>query len=81
MDPVAAFAGAGSEMATAFATPGALDRTVTHPAMETQGSQLLGFRIGEYGLHGLHLARAIGPDDTIDADVAQALWDLSGRRP
>lgn len=76
VDPVAAFAGASSEMATAFATPGALDRTVAHPAMEMPGSQLLGFRIGEYGLHGWDLARSIGADDTIDLDVAQALWDL-----
>jgi uncharacterized protein (TIGR03086 family) len=75
-DPVSAFAECSREMAAAFAEPGALDRTVAHPAMEMPGSQLLGFRIGEYGLHGWDLARAIGADDTIDPDVAQALWEL-----
>lgn len=76
VDPVAAFAEASHAMASAFAEPGALDRTVAHPAMEMPGSQLLGFRIGEYGLHGWDLARAIGADDTIDPDVVQALAEL-----
>ena len=62
--------------AAAFAEPGALDRIVAHPAMEMPGSQLLGFRIGEYGLHGWDLARAIGADDAIDPVVVQALWEL-----
>jgi uncharacterized protein (TIGR03086 family) len=75
-DPVAAFAGCSREMAAAFAASGALERTVAHPAMEMPGSQLLGFRIGEYGLHGWDLARAIGADDAIDPAVVQALWDL-----
>jgi uncharacterized protein (TIGR03086 family) len=76
VDPVAAFAEASRGMAAAFAEPGALARTVAHPAMEMPGSQLLGFRIGEYGLHGWDLARAIGADDAIDPDVLEALWGL-----
>jgi uncharacterized protein (TIGR03086 family) len=76
VDPVAAFAECSDEMAAAFAEPGALDRIVAHPAMEMPGSQLLGFRIGEYGLHGWDLARAIGADDAIDPVVVQALWEL-----
>lgn len=76
VDPVAAFAEASREMAGAFAEPGALDRTVAHPAMEMPGSQLLGFRIGEYGLHGWDLACAIGANDAIDPAVLKALWGL-----
>lgn len=75
-DPVASFAAASSDMLAAFAEPGALERTVAHPAMEMPGGQLLGFRIGEYGLHGWDLARAIGADDAIDPDVLEALWSL-----
>ena len=75
-DPVAAFTGASRDMASAFAEPGALDRTVAHPAMAMPGSQLLGFRTAEYGLHGWDLARAIGADDAIDPDVLEALWAL-----
>ena len=76
VDVVAAFAEASQAMAAAFAADGALDRTVAHPAMDMPGSQLLGFRTTEYGLHGWDLARAIGADDAIDPDVLQALWDL-----
>ncbi len=76
VDLVSAFAEASQAMAAAFAAEGALDRTVAHPAMDMPGSQLLGFRIGEYGLHGWDLARAVGVDDTIDPDVLQALWDV-----
>jgi len=75
-DPVGAFAEASRDMASAFAAPGALDRIVAHPAFDMPGSQLLGFRIGEYGLHGWDLARAIGADDTIDPDVLQADWEV-----
>jgi uncharacterized protein (TIGR03086 family) len=76
IDPVAAFAEASSDMLSAFAVPGALEMTVAHPAMEMPGSQLLGFRLGEYGLHGWDLARAIGAVDAIDPDVLAALWGL-----
>ncbi len=76
-DPVAAFAASRRAMAAAFAEPGALDRIVAHPALDMPGSQLLGFRLGEYALHGWDLARAIGVDDAIDPDVVQALWDFT----
>ena len=75
-DRVIAFEDSRAEMAAAFAAEGAMDRIVAHPAMEMPGSQLLGFRIGEYALHGWDLARAIGADDTIDPDVVEALWGI-----
>ena len=75
-DRVAAFEESRAEMAAAFAAEGAMDRIVAHPAMDMPGSQLLGFRIGEYGLHGWDLARAIGADDTIAPDVVEALWEI-----
>ena len=40
------------------------------------GAQLLGFRTGEYGLHGWDLARAIGADDAIDQSVLESLWAM-----
>jgi uncharacterized protein (TIGR03086 family) len=75
-DRVVAFEASRREMAAAFAAPGALERTVQHPAMEIPGSQLLGFRLSEYALHGWDLARAVGADDTIDPGVVTALWDF-----
>jgi uncharacterized protein (TIGR03086 family) len=75
-DLLAAFEQSSREMAAAFAEPGALGRTVAHPAMPMPGSQLLGFRTTEYALHGWDLARAIGVDDAIDPAVLAALWEI-----
>jgi len=76
VDRVVAFDESRREMAAAFAEDGAMDRIVAHPASEMPGSMLLGFRIGEYALHGWDLARAIGADDTIDPDVVEALAEI-----
>jgi len=62
------------EQAAAFAEPGAMERTVAHPALDMPASMLLGFRLTEYGLHGWDLARAIGADESIDPVVLEALW-------
>lgn len=75
-DLLAAFEASRQEQADAFAEPGALDRVVAHPAADLPAPVLLGFRITEYGLHGWDLARAIGADETIDPDVAAALWEI-----
>ena len=76
VDPVAEFERGRREQADAFGEPGALGRTVAHPAMDMPGSQLLGFRTAEYALHGWDLACALGADDRIDPAVVQSLWDL-----
>ena len=75
-DIAAAFDATNQEMLAAFAEPQALERIVAHPAMDMLGAQLLGFRTGEYGLHGWDLARAIGADDTIDPAVLESLWAM-----
>ncbi len=75
-DIVAAFAVTNQDVLTAFAQPGALERVVAHPAIDMLGAQLLGFRTGEYGLHGWDLARAIGADDAIDQSVLESLWAM-----
>lgn len=76
VDVVAAFDESRQELAEAFAAPGAMERTVAHPAMDMPADQLLGFRLTEYGLHGWDLARAIGVDDAIDHDVLTSLLAL-----
>jgi uncharacterized protein (TIGR03086 family) len=76
VDVVAAFEESRRELADAFASPGALDQIVAHPAMDMPAQQLLGFRITEYGLHGWDLARAIGADDDIEPEVLTALLAL-----
>jgi uncharacterized protein (TIGR03086 family) len=74
-DAVAVFDTNADEIAAAFAEPGALQRSCAHPSgMTIPGAQLLGFRIGDYALHGWDLARAIGADETLDLNVVQAIW-------
>lgn len=75
-DLLVAFEESRREQADAFAAPGALDQIVAHPAADLPATVLLGFRTTEYGLHGWDLARAIGADDSLDPDVAAALWDI-----
>ena len=75
-DAVAAFDAEADEVAAAFAEPGAFDYNFVHPSgMEITGERLLGFRIGDYALHGWDLARAIGADENLDDDLVQVLWN------
>ncbi|MEO8694373.1 MAG: TIGR03086 family metal-binding protein [Acidimicrobiales bacterium] len=82
-DAVAAFDAEADEIAAAFAEPGAFERTIAHPAgMDMSCPQLLGFRIGDYALHGWDLARAIGADEMLDDALVQELWkSISPMRP
>ena len=74
-DAVVAFDQAADDVAAAFAEPGAFDRDIPHPAMDMTGARLLGFRIGDYALHGWDLARAIDADDTLDGGLVQHIWN------
>mgnify|MGYP001162074968 CR=1 FL=1 len=74
-DPMAAFEASAATETAAFAEPGALERTVHHPgAGDIPGAMLLGFRVGDNVLHAWDLARAVGLDETLDADVVAATW-------
>ena len=42
--------------------------------MDMPGAQLLGFRIGGLTLHAWDLARAVGGEETLDADLVEAVW-------
>lgn len=73
-NPSAAFAAAALAERAAFQEPGALERIVHHPAMDMPGAQLLGFRIGGLTLHAWDLTRAVGGDETLDADLVEVVW-------
>jgi len=67
-------------LVAAFSAPGALDGTVRHPVGEIPVRRLAGMRVTEWLIHGWDLARAIGADESIDSDVAEALYaELSQR--
>jgi uncharacterized protein (TIGR03086 family) len=73
-DPVQAFRRGSDEQIAAFERPGALQRTCETPVGDLSGAQLLGFRIGDLTIHAWDLARAIGGDEELDADVVREVW-------
>lgn len=74
-DLVAQFRRSADDLAAAFAEPGALERSVAHPAMDMPATQLLGFRIGDNLVHAWDLARAIGADETLDDALVEMVWE------
>ncbi|GAC1378881.1 MAG: hypothetical protein NVS3B21_22940 [Acidimicrobiales bacterium] len=81
-DPLRSFASAVAEMNDAFSAPGAFDRTVHHPVADMPGRVLAGWRCGDSTVHGWDLARAIGADDALDAELVEWLWEpLSAQGP
>jgi uncharacterized protein (TIGR03086 family) len=58
-----------------FAAFGAFDRIVTHPVMgDIPCSQFLGMRVGDALLHAWDLARAIGADEQLPAELVAEVW-------
>ncbi|MCP3938742.1 MAG: hypothetical protein GY708_25625 [Actinomycetia bacterium] len=74
-DPVASFVDLADQMVAGFSGPGGLDGMVEHPGGDFPRSMFCGFRVADGACHGWDLARAIGADDTLDADMLQFLWD------
>lgn len=74
-DPVATFDASAQVQLDAFREDGALERTCAHPAGDFSGAQVLGFRVGDLTTHAWDLARAIGADEALDADLVQVVWD------
>jgi len=74
-DAADAFERSAAEARGAFTAPGALERTVHHPAGDVSGAALLGFRIGDLTLHAWDLARALGTDESLDPDLARYVLD------
>lgn len=72
-DPVAAWAAAVGPSVSAFAEPGALDRTVHLSYGDETCSEYLLQMLTDAAVHGWDLARAIGADPAIDTDIAEHL--------
>jgi uncharacterized protein (TIGR03086 family) len=68
-EPAAAFEASARDCARAFAEPGALDRSLDHPSGRLTGRQALAVRGTDTVIHTWDLARAIGADDALDADL------------
>lgn len=74
-DPQPAIATALALAETALIHPDVDDRICQHPAGNMPGSQVRSFRISDLLVHQWDLARAIGADEALDADVVQLVWD------
>lgn len=73
-DPVGGFERKAREVANAFREPGALSRTVRHPAGDRSGQELLEMRVTEFAVHAWDLSRAIGADEQLDPVLVDAMW-------
>lgn len=71
--PADDFATSSRALLEVFAEPGALQRIVHHPIGDIPGLQLLGMRVTDWTIHGWDLARAIGTDESMDGELAEAL--------
>jgi uncharacterized protein (TIGR03086 family) len=74
-DPVGSIDAALAAQLEAFAQPDVADHVFQHPAGDMPGAQVLRFRVGDLLVHQWDLARAIGADETLDADLVQEVWD------
>jgi len=69
------FATLAGQMRDGFAAPAGLEGTVDHPMGEIPRTMFIGFRILDDTAHGWDLARAIGADEEMNADLISFLWN------
>jgi uncharacterized protein (TIGR03086 family) len=68
-DPVGAYRLSALGCAEAFASPGALGQVLDHPLGQMTGQQALAVRTTDSAVHTWDLARAVGADDRLDAEL------------
>lgn len=64
-----------ADQLAAFSEDGALGRTAHHVMGDIPTSMLLGFRVGDHTVHAWDLARAIGVDETLDAELVSLNYE------
>jgi len=79
-DPVATLISAVRSVRAAFAEPGALGRTVSHPVGDIAGSQLLGMLVMDSVIHAWDLATAIGVDAGLDEQLVDQAYGFLAPR-
>lgn len=73
-DPKAAFRQATDDQAAAFEAPGAAEALCHHPLRDMPGSEFIWLRVRDTTAHAWDLARALGLDETLNADLVGAIW-------
>lgn len=74
-DPVAAIETALAGQLQAFSDDDVATSVLHHPAGDMPGAQVLRFRVADLLVHRWDLARAIGVDETLDADLVHEVWE------
>ncbi|MFI5608906.1 TIGR03086 family metal-binding protein [Amycolatopsis sp. NPDC051903] len=74
-DAVSAFAASVRSAMAAFESPGALDRVVDYPLGRIRGAQALAVRTADVVIHTWDLARAVGGDEVLDAELVGWIGD------
>ncbi len=75
-DAVGAYEWSAAASRAAFARPGALERTVTIGSLgEIAAPRFLELRTADLGIHAWDLARAIGVDEWLDPELADAVLE------
>ena len=75
-DPVATWDEAASAVVATVDAPGAMAGTIRFTRRETTGAGYTTEVFCDLAIHGWDLARAIGADETIDADIVQIVDDI-----
>jgi uncharacterized protein (TIGR03086 family) len=68
-DPLGAYTASVQACADAFAEPGAFQHMLDHPLGRLLGRQALAVRTTDTTIHTWDLARAVGADETLNADL------------
>ena len=80
-DPVRNYRESSEAQRAAFASPGALDATVSHPLGDMPGARFLGMRTFDITLHAWDLATALGVDATIDEALVDHVLGIMTKEP
>jgi len=75
-DPVATWKGAADGALAAFSAPGAMEATAHLSFGDFSGNDYCWQLIGDLAVHSWDLARAVDADQSIPADLAQAVYDF-----
>jgi uncharacterized protein (TIGR03086 family) len=80
-DPLTAWKITSSAQLDAFHGAEVLQRRVDHPLGEITGREFLEFRVFDITLHAWDLARSIGVDEQLDADLVLAVLGIVENGP
>jgi uncharacterized protein (TIGR03086 family) len=80
-DALSAWAITSVAQLDAFRSAEVLERRVDHPLGEISGREFLEFRVFDITLHAWDLARSIGADERLDADLVQTVLGIVENGP